>query len=235
MKGILVVLLFVGFYTLSGISIFDIQYTTNPGTDNTYPSRYAGKSVTVGGIVTAINYRNGGFFISEPAGGPWRSILIKTNSLNISVGDKVVLKGTVDEYFGMTCINSVESIFIRDTNQVIPFANQVTTGQLITPDQSEAYESTLVRVQDATFVQSRGSATRFTVNDGSGSCYVTDNFAYDLNRKFKSGELFSSLTGIISYAYGEYSLNPRYLADVSVMVPVFNQNRSWGRIKSIYK
>jgi predicted extracellular nuclease len=235
MKGVIVVLLLCSFASLSAISIFDIQYTTNPGTGNTYPSRYAGKTVTLTGIVTAVNYRYGGFFISEPAGGPWRGIYVKSNTLNISIGDKVVLKGKVDEYFGMTCISDVESVIIRDTNQAVPFANRVTTGQLIMPDQAESYESTLVRVQDATYVQSRGSATRFTVNDGSGSCYVTDNFAYDLNRKFKSGDLFSSLSGIVSYAYGEYSLNPRSLSDVSVMMPVFNQNRSWGRIKSIYK
>jgi hypothetical protein len=52
---------------------------------------------------------------------------------------------------------------------------------------------------------------------------------------FKSGDVFASLTGIVCYAYGEYSINPRNRFDVSVMIPVFNQNRSWGRIKSIYK
>jgi predicted extracellular nuclease len=235
MKGILLALLVCGLFALNAITIYDIQYTSFSGTDNTYPSRFVGKDVTVSGIVTAVNYRNGGFFICEPAGGPWRGIYIKANTLNINTGDKVILKGIVDEYFGMTCIRDLQSVTLRDTNQPVPFPNQVTTGQITTPDQAEAYEGTLVRVQNATFVQGRGSAERFTVNDGSGQCFVYDNFTAELNHKFKSGDVFSSLTGIVGYSYGEYSVNPRLASDMAVMVPVFNQNRSWGRIKSIYK
>jgi hypothetical protein len=235
MKGIVLVLLLGGIVMLSGISIYDIQYTTNPGRDNTYPSKYAGKAVTVEGVVTAINFKPGGFFISEPAGGPWRGIFIKTGSYRVQIGDKVILQGNVDEYFGMTCIQDIKALTVRDTNQPVPFANQVTTGQITTPDQAEAYESTLVRVQNATFVQSRGNGLRFTINDGSGACGVRDNFDFEMNRKLKSGELFSTFKGVVCYAFGEYSINPRSSTDFLVMAPVFNQNRSWGRIKSIYK
>jgi predicted extracellular nuclease len=227
--------LLCGALMLSGISIFQIQYTTDSGRDNTFPSVYVGKTVAVEGIVTATNYQNGGFFISETAGGPWRSIYIRSENNNVQPGDKVVIKGTVAEYYGMTCIQNLSRISVMDSHPPIPFANQIATGQITTPEQAEAYESTLVKVQNATYVQNQPANSMFTINDGSGPCYVRSNLTSEKNRLYKSGDIFASLSGIVCYAYGEYSINPRNRLDVSVMVPVFNQNRSWGRIKSIYK
>jgi DNA/RNA endonuclease YhcR with UshA esterase domain len=235
MKGVLTALLLCGSLLLSGISIFQIQYTTDAGRDNTFPSVYVGKSVTVEGIVTASNYQNGGFFISENAGGPWRSIYIRSENDNIQPGDKVIIKGTVAEYFGMTCIQNLSRISVIDSHRPIPFANQIATGQITTPEQAEAYESVLVKVQNATCVQNQSGTSAFIVNDGSGPCNVRASLTSEKTRLFKSGDVFASLTGIVCYAYGEYSINPRNRFDVSVMIPVFNQNRSWGRIKSIYK
>jgi len=235
MKGILTVLLLCGIFMLSGISIFDIQHTTKPGSNNTYPSSYVGKAVTVEGIVTAINYKHGGFFISEPAGGPWRGIYIRTNTSNVKIGDKIILKGNVDECFGMTCIQDIKAISVLDSNHPLPFANMVASGQITTPDQAEAYEGTLVKIQNSTYLQNQSNSIRFTVNDGSGACLISDNFMLEKAVKYKTGEVFSSLTGIVCYAFGEYSVNPRNKFDISVMAPVFNQNRSWGKIKSIYK
>ncbi len=235
MKGIFTIILLSGVLLLSGISIFQIQYTTYSGRDNTFPSLYVGKVVSVEGIVTATNYQDEGFFISESAGGPWRSIYIKSENTNVRPGDKVLLKGTVAEYYGMTCLNSVSKISVVDSRRPLPFANQIASGQITTPEQAEAYECTLVRIQNATCVQNQSGNSAVTVNDGSGPCYIRNNLMSDRMKSYKSGDVFAAFTGIVCYAFGEYSINPRYNTDISVMVPVFNQNRSWGRIKSIYK
>lgn len=235
MKGILLVMLLFIIGALSCVTIYDIQYTTIPGRDNTYPSTYVGKTVNIEGIVTAINYRHGGFFVSEPAGGPWRSIYIRVNNTSVKPGDKVILRGIVDEYFGMTCIQDLKAINIIDSNHLIPLPTMVTTGQITTPDQAEAYESTLVKVQNCTYILNRGFNKKQSISDGSGACSFGYGFIYDKIDEYKTNEQFSSLIGIVCYTFGEYSINPRYKTDVSVLVPVFNQNRSWGRIKSIYK
>lgn len=235
MKGVLTALLGLGVFLLSGISIFDIQYTTLPGSDNTYPSRYAGKTVTVEGVVTATNHRNGGFFISEPAGGPWRGIFVRTELSKIKTGDKIILKGTVAEYFGMTCLKDINNLKIIDSNYPLPLANQITTGQMTDPDQAEAYEGTLVKVQNATFMQNQSNNNRIAVNDGSGACLISGLLTNSQSRTYKSGDLFTAVSGIACYAYGEYSINPRLPGDIVISMPVFNQNRSWGRIKSIYR
>jgi predicted extracellular nuclease len=235
MKVIFLAILLCGAVLLSGISIFQIQFTTDSGRDNTFPSKYVGKTVTVEGIVTATGYKSGGFFISEPAGGAWRSIYIRSTNSNLKQGDKVIIRGSVDEYYGMTCIQNVSKITIIDSHHPLPFANLITSGQITTPEQAEAYECTLVKVQNTTCIQSQMGSSKLMINDGSGQCCVGDQLVSEPTRQYKSGALFNSLVGIVCYAYGDYTINPRSKADVSVMVPVFNQNRSWGKIKSIYK
>ncbi|MCB5295620.1 MAG: hypothetical protein LHW52_03645, partial [Candidatus Cloacimonetes bacterium] len=58
---IMMILIASAFTSAWSLSIYDIQYTTFPGSDNTYPSLYAGKSVSTEGIVTAVDYKSGGF------------------------------------------------------------------------------------------------------------------------------------------------------------------------------
>jgi predicted extracellular nuclease len=235
MKGVLTALLGLGVFMLSGITIFDIQYTTIPGSDNTYPSKYAGKTVTVEGVVTATNHKNGGFFISEPANGPWRGMFVRTELSRVKTGDRIVIRGTVAEYFGMTCLKDIISLRIIDSGYPLPLANQITTGQMTDPDQAEAYEGTLVKIQNASIVQNQSNSHRLAVNDGSGACAVSDLLSYSQTRSYKSGDCFASVTGVACYAFGEYSINPRVQGDIILTMPVFNQNRSWGRIKSIYR
>ncbi|MBM4399214.1 MAG: hypothetical protein FJ041_02635 [Candidatus Cloacimonetes bacterium] len=235
MKGFLILLLLIGIWTLSALSLYQIQFTTNPGIDNTYPSPYAGKSVTVQGIVTAIDYKSGGFFISEPSGGAWRGIYIRANSIQVATGDKIIIKGTVAEYYGMTCLQDIKNVTVIDKNHPIPLASIVTTGQITSATQAEEYESTLVKVQNSTSVQKQAFINGNSINDGSGACLMGSSFYPELSKKFTPGVVYSSLSGIVCYSYGTYSINPRIKNDVVITVPVYNQNRSWGRIKSIYK
>jgi len=57
---------------LFATTIYDIQYTTNPGTNGWYPSPMVDQDVTVIGIVTGAYFSHGDnmFFISDPEGEP---------------------------------------------------------------------------------------------------------------------------------------------------------------------
>lgn len=237
MKIIVSTLLLMLSLSMWGLSIYDIQYTTNPGMDNSYPSPYVGKTVSVEGIVTATNYRKEGFFISETASGPWRGILIIDRNNRVNLGDKVQVRGTVSEIFGMTYIQDLSQLNIIDRNRQLPTPINVTTGQLMRADEVEAYEGVLVKVLNVTCAQIFGSRGRFSVTDGTGHCFVNSGQFNDhsniLNPKI--GDNFNSITGMVVYSMGEYSINPRHQNDAATMMPTFNQNRSWGRIKSIYK
>jgi hypothetical protein len=61
----------VGNILIAQTSIYDIQFTTIPGTNNNYPSTKVNQSVTTGGIVTAVNYLGGRYYISSSKGGAW--------------------------------------------------------------------------------------------------------------------------------------------------------------------
>ena len=80
-KNILII--FILYITvLSSITIYDIQYTTNPGPNGTYPSPYAGQIVTTGGIVCGTDFNNGRFFITSGDDGEWNGIYVYDNNQN---------------------------------------------------------------------------------------------------------------------------------------------------------
>lgn len=230
----LLVLLGISAYA---ISIYDIQYTSASGIDNTYPSPYLGKAVTIEGIVTAINLHSGGYFLSEANGGMWRSIHISDKRSNVSIGDRIQISGTVGESFGMTSILNPDRFRLLERRHPLPQPVNVTTGQLSRSVEAEAYEGVLVKITNATCSQVPGAKGRFGVTDGTGQCYVlTSSFGERaINLSPRIGDQYLSLTGVVTYSFGEYSLNLRERGDAVLMQPVFNNNRSWGRIKSIYK
>ncbi|HOH46351.1 MAG TPA: hypothetical protein PLX59_00805 [Candidatus Cloacimonadota bacterium] len=222
--------------SLGAVSIFDIQYTGNPGIDNTYPSQYVGRRVTLEGVVTATDYRTGGFILSETIGGPYRAILVSERRNSVQIGDYLQLSGTVSETYGMTCIEDISSIRILDRNYPLPQPLTLSTAQISGADESEAYESVLVRVINASSLGNRSARGRFSVTDGSGQCsIVLNSFGGNLNINPSVGTIFSQIQGIVVFSHSEYSLNPVGSQGIGIAAPVHNQTRSWGRIKSIYR
>lgn len=238
MKKILIALSFTLCLTamVSALTIYDIQYTNNPGVDNSYPSSYLGKEVSLEGIVTAVEHSLGGYFISEPISGPWRGLFIADKLNRSSTGNKIQVRGKVHELFGMTCIRDISSFRITDANYGLPQPVILATGQLSRADEAEAYESVYVRILGASVSSAKSRAGRFTVTDGSGQCAVlTGSFAKDKSISPAAGAQFSSIVGVVVYSFSEFTLNPTNNSDVQMQQPTSTQNRSWGRIKSIYK
>jgi len=93
----IIIILFLYSIVLNGISINEIQYTTDPGEGN-YPSYYDGQTVETGGIVTGTDYGNGRFFIGSSSGGAWSGLYIYNNDFNVAIGDSVIISGEVYEY-----------------------------------------------------------------------------------------------------------------------------------------
>jgi predicted extracellular nuclease len=237
-KRILLMTLFASLSILAlGLSIYDIQYTSFPGSDNTYPSPYAGKRVSTEGIVTAIDYKAGGYFISEAVAGPYSGLLIIDRSSQVRVGDRVLVSGTVRETFGMTTLQDISSTEILERNHPLPHPVILTTAQLTRAMEAEAYEGVYARILSVSSSSRKTNSNRLQVSDGTGLCSVSlGSFASSRSSSSrKLGSQFSSITGIVTYSFGEFSLNPITDTDIVVNQPVSIQNRSWGRIKSIYK
>lgn len=238
-KILFVILMMVSFLgAAEAISIYEVQYSSFPGSDGTYPSPYVGKKLSLEGIVTATNYRGGGYFINESISGPWRGILILDKDARVQPGDRVIVSGVVSELFGMTCLDHISSTRTISSGNSLPMPLILTTGQLSGSDEAEAYEGVYIRLLNTTVAAVKSSKGKIQINDGTGTCMVAANtFSSKAAKTLKSnaGTQYASITGIVVYGFSEFSLNPVNPGDIVPLQPTFIQNRSWGTIKSIYK
>jgi len=194
---------------LIGTTIYDIQYTTTPGGDGTYPSLLVGQTVTVTGIVTAAGVAgyDDNFFISSATGGAWNGIYVYYASTDVSVGDEVEVTGEVQEYNGYTELAYASNVTITSTGNEVPIASSVSTGDLTAAATGEPYEGCLVKVSNVTTTQGPGTYGEWYVDDNSGSCQIDDGiYAYD---NPTVGDTFASITGAVDYYPSEYGINPR--------------------------
>ena len=212
------------FSIISYIPIYDIQYTTIPGPDGTYPSLMAGEVITTLGIVTAVGYSgyNNNFFISSPEGEPWKGIYVYNANTEPAIGDMVEVNGEVVEYFGFTEFHTPEVIVLSSGNP-IPEPIVVNTGDLVTPVNAEAYEACLVKVENVTVTQEPNPYNEWYIDDGTGECQVDDKiFAYQASL----GEQFTYIIGALDYGYDEYGINPRDMDDLCVYSIDYPSNNS---------
>ena len=211
----LVLFLFVG--SLSALTIYDVQYTTDPGGDNTYPSTYDGLEVTVSGIVTAIEWKGykDNFYISMPEGGAWKGILVyMAGDTTLVPGDEIEVTGTVDEYYGMTEISGYSdtiSITLLSSGNPIPDPEVITTANLAA---EEAYEGVLVELNNVFVTQAPDDHGEWYVTDISATpCQIDDGFFYldevDPPIVITVGMEWEIIRGCLDYSYDEYGLNPR--------------------------
>jgi len=216
---------------LTAVTIYDIQYTTTAG-DGTFPSSYAGQSVTISGVVTGID-RNGKYYLSMPEGGAWKGIFVYSAAAdhNINSGDLIEITAQVSEYNGLTELSNVTNFQYLGT-ATIPNAVSVTTSEI---SSGEAYEGVLVKVNNVTVTQEQNNYGEWFVTDGFGECQIDDGFFYldDADITIINGQSWATIKGIVDYGYGQYAINPRSSADMSQTTSV--QDKSWAKIKSLYK
>ncbi|MDP8242252.1 MAG: FlgD immunoglobulin-like domain containing protein [Candidatus Celaenobacter antarcticus] len=225
----LVVFLFVG--TLSATTIYDVQYTTIPGGDNTYPSTYEGQEVTITGIVNTpewTGYKDN-FYISMPEGDAWKGILIyMAGDTTLVPGDEVEITGTVVEYYGMTEISGYGGVYFNVTllssGNPIPPATPVNCGELMITATAEPYEGVLVELNDVTVIQVPDSYGQWLVDDGTGLAQIDDGFFYldefDPPIVIELDQEWDIIRGCVDYSYDEYGVNPRTPDDLVLAIAV---------------
>ena len=118
-------------------------------------STYDGTEVATEGIVVG-DFQDGknGFFIQDESGdgdaATSDGIFVYSTSLDVNVGDKVRVRGYVDEYYDLTEITSVSQVWSCSTgNSVAPTALSL---PVTTIDDLEAYEGMLVQFPQALYI-----------------------------------------------------------------------------------
>ncbi|MEN6445669.1 MAG: hypothetical protein ABFC98_06435 [Candidatus Cloacimonas sp.] len=233
---ILISILVCAFCQVEAVSIYQVQFTSFRGSDGTFPSLYTGKSVALEGIVTATDYQQGGYFISERLNGPWRGILVLDRNAKVKKGDYIKVLGTVSEFYGMTCLQDIAQTRIISGGNALPQPILLTTGQLSHSEEAESYEGVYIRFLNVSSTSNKGLKNSLEVTDGSGTCFVIGNqFNTGIKGKMIANAQYASITGIVVYGFSQFALCPISSADFYILQPTFIQNRSWGKIKSIYK
>jgi predicted extracellular nuclease len=225
------ILLSTSLYSVDVVSIYDIQYTEDPGFDGTFPSLYVGQTVIVQGVVTATGFNGGRVFIGEQRGGPWTGIAVDGIGNRVSVGDLIEVQGRVSEIMGKTVITNTRNLRTLLSNQTLPNPVRVSVHEALT---SEAFESVLVQLTNVTCRSLSNGNFIAIVEDGSAGINIGNGFSKELSNLFRPGDNYSSILGIIDFSFNQFSIHPRNHSDIRSDATGI-QTRTWGVIKSLYR
>ena len=188
--------------------IYDIQYTTDPSGGSPLDGSVG---ITTEGIVIALFYN--GYFIEDPAGGPWNGLYVY-DSNTPALGDRVRLTGTVSEYYNLTQLSTLTEYQVLSSGNPIPGPDVVTTGGA----SQEQWESVLVRVENVTVTDEALGYGEWSVSDGSGDIVIDDKGSY--THSPTNGESLYAIIGPLDYAYGAFKIQPRDDNDIIQSPPV---------------
>jgi len=211
MKKFNLILFIVSLTALFSISIYDIQYTTIPGPNGTYPSPYEGQIVTTGGIVFATDFNGNRFFITHE-GNDWEGIYVYDNEQNVAVGDSVIIEAEVYEYYGFTELSNLISCEIISSGNAIPAIGSTYLSYVT----QESNESVKVWVQNVEISQTYDEWGQWGISNSSSECIISTGF---MNMQEMGIPLVVgyplSISGFVTYFWEEYQLNPISLYSIS--------------------
>ncbi len=187
------------------VSIFDIQFTADPGGD----SPYNGQKVKTQGVVTAVFGNN--VFIQDGTG-PWNGILLFTPSIPLAVGDLVEVTGSVSEFFNKTEI-AFGDVAVLSAGNPLPAPELLSTGAV----PQEQWESVLVRVENATVTNDNLGFGEWLIDDTSGGVRVDDLGSYTYAPT--NGDLLDFVQGPLDFSFSNFKIQPRGDTDVSFTPP----------------
>lgn len=202
------------------LTVFDLQYTTDPSGD----SPYNGQSVTVSGVVTGVvrvGNSKGMYFIQDGSG-PWNGVYCYDRDRFPDEGDSVRVSGTVIEYFGLTEISPVSGFQLLKKGVRVPAPVVLPTDSFSANNpNAEAYEGVLVATNRVNVTGLPNSYFEWTVNDGSGTCILDDflDSLSHLNYTPVVGDSLVRVQGIFHSSFG-WKIEPRFAKDIIQFKPV---------------
>ncbi|MBC8400694.1 MAG: T9SS type A sorting domain-containing protein, partial [Candidatus Marinimicrobia bacterium] len=219
--------------------IYNIQYTTDPSGN----SPFDGQVVTIGGVVTAEfwgGYSNRYLHVQDDDTA-WSGVVVFnydgwdsfdfTTPLGdtihtVAEGDSVVLRGTVDEYYGLTEILDVTE-FVVYGPALQPFDPiTVTAAEIMTlGTMAEAYEGVLVRLADITATDTEDAYAVWEVTDGTNSVMIDDIWEFYFDQ---DGQALDEIVGVMTYSRDNTKLLPRLARDI-----VQSVNARFQRIQQV--
>ena len=149
-----------------------------------------------------------GFFIQDPAGGEYSGIYVymqgSFSDLFLSVGDQISLSGVYTEYYELSelTVTSETAISITGYNE-LPITSVSDVADW------EPYEGVVVQLENQEIQDCTNQYGEVTLSEG---IQMDDAFfPFDASK----GDVFETVSGAITYSYGEFKLWPRSEEDLS--------------------
>ena len=179
----------------SGISIADIQQG-NVAEDST---------VALRNVVVTSQTSNQKFHIQDLGGGDYSGIVVyvQSGSYDAVIGDTIDLTGIYVEYYELSELK-VNAADIIANSTATPVASQIST----TPADWEVYEGCLVTINDTTVSDTVNNYGEVSLSIG----VKMDNDYFDFSTE--QGDVIN-VSGIITYSFEAFKINPRSGADLS--------------------
>jgi hypothetical protein len=203
-------------------SIAEVQGTFKSDGDS---SAFAGEAVNLTGIVTAApgEYSTNYFFIQSPYSpgeNPAYSgikVYDRTGTVTLSRGDEVYVCGDIWEYFNETelALHFSGAVAVNSTGNDVPNPYAQSTASI----PAEDWEGVLVIAECATVTDEPDQFGEWKITNATpaDTCRVGDSGAYTYE-PVQSDQV--SVTGVVMYAYGLYTLEPRDDSDIGVWAGV---------------
>ena len=202
-----------GVFAATFISAQTVTHTIAEVQGELFASPLIEQVVTVQGVITAASDYS--YFIQDGSG-PWNGVYVYDNTNLPAVGDNVILQGEVIEYYDLTEITNITYFETVSSGNDLPAAVELTTGFIGTS--GEPYEGCLVKIANAACTNTDLGFGDAYFDDGSGDCMI-DDMLYTPDPAWMLGEYYS-VTGVLTYTYEEYKIEPSSAADVSIGMAV---------------
>jgi hypothetical protein len=139
----------------------------------------------------------------------------------------ISVTGAISEYSGgLTEMSNLTNVTVISSGNPIPPAHYLTTHAFTTPSEIEPWEGSLVRIEEVNATSTPvGQYYEWYVNDGSGSAQVDDGFLVTFAGVVPypaSGQHWAMIQGMVDYSHNEYSINPRFPADMIQTISLGN-------------
>ena len=200
-------------YYVGERTIYDVQYSTAGDSSDNWD-----KALNVRGIVTAApgllsDYY---FFIQDMSGDPWTGVKVydRTGTVAASEGDEVVVCGDVWEYYGETelAMHCPSTYSVLSSGNDLPYVQAVSPGVIDSQEQYEGMLMQVVRVKVTSEDVGHGEWRVGDYDTPSDTCRIDDDAEYTYTPTLDDVLV---VTGVVSYTYGNYKLEPRYDADIA--------------------
>ncbi len=177
-----------------------------------------GDLVILEGVIATSGLTNNktGFFVQEPAGGPYSGLYIFNNKavFNVVPGDVLTIAGTYAEFNDLSELNVPGAANIMKTGTApVPAPILVTSAEIGTGGaKSEEYESVLVKIQNAKVTTGVDGANEFIVDN---LLRVDDLFFAPANwPKPMVGAAYTTIVGPLYFSTANFKLVPRSANDL---------------------